>query len=106
MKLEEVRKVFEVLPLRERLIVKLAVLGGMRPGEIFGLKRCHIKRCHIGNSEVSVSQRVYRGDIDTPKTTKSARKVALPEGLRRDLDEWRLRPHLPGWITGSSLLKH
>ena len=31
---------------------------------------------------------MYRGDIDTPKTVKSVRKVALPEGLRQDLKTW------------------
>ena len=56
---------------------------------------------------MSVSQRVYRGDIDTPKTTKSARKVALPEGLRRDLGEW-LKSSPAGvdnWLFPSETLK-
>ena len=72
MTLEEVKKACKALPLRERLIVKLAVLAGMRPGEIFGLRRGHVEETHA-----SVRQRVYRGDIDTPKTVKSVRKVAL-----------------------------
>jgi integrase len=55
----------------------------MRPGEIFGLRRGH-----IGTSHARVCQRIYRGDIDTPKTEKSFRNVALPEGLRQDLAEW------------------
>lgn len=83
MTLKEVNKACNALALRERLIVKFAVLAGMRPGEIFGLRRGH-----IGEDHVSVSQRVYRGDIDTPKTVKSVRKVALPEGLRLDLKTW------------------
>ena len=83
MTLEEVKQACKALPLRERLIVKLAVLAGMRPGEIFGLRRGH-----VGESHASVCQRVYRGDIDTPKTVKSVRKVALPEGLRQDLKTW------------------
>jgi integrase len=83
MTLEEVKKACKELPLRERLIVKLAVLAGMRPGEIFGLRRGHVEETHA-----SVCQRVYRGDIDTPKTAKSVRKVALPEGLRQDLNTW------------------
>jgi integrase len=37
---------------------------------------------------IEVSQRVYRGDIDTPKTARSVLKVALPEGLRQDLKLW------------------
>jgi site-specific recombinase XerC len=38
MNVEEVRLLFLVLDVRERLIARLAVLAGMRPGEIFGLK--------------------------------------------------------------------
>ena len=58
-------------------------LAGMRPGQIFGLRRGHIAEDHV-----TVRQRVYRGDIDKPKTVKSVRKVALPEGLRVDLQMW------------------
>jgi integrase len=74
--------------LRERLIVKFAVLGGMRPGEIFALKRGG-----VGPTSAEVKERLYRGDIDTPKTEKSVRFVALSEGLSRDLELWlELRP--------------
>src|SRR5207249_10465419 len=83
MTLEEVKKACKELPLRERVIVKLAVLAGIRPGEIFALRRGH-----IGETQASISQRVYRGDIDTPKTAKSIREVALPDGLRQDLAAW------------------
>ncbi len=36
MTMEEVQICFGVLDQRERLIAKLAVIAGMRPGEIFG----------------------------------------------------------------------
>lgn len=86
--MKEVKKVCDALNLRERLIVKLAVLAGMRPGEIFGLKRGQ-----IGESSASIEQRVYRGTIDTPKTHKSKRFAALSSGLRVDMDAWlRLDP--------------
>ena len=81
--LKEVNKLFEVLELRERLIVKFAVLGGMRPGEIFALRRGGV--CA---TSAEVKERLYRGDIDTPKTEKSVRFVALSEGLSRDLEAW------------------
>jgi integrase len=38
MTVDEVRQLFQILDVRERLIAKLAVLAGMRPGEIFALK--------------------------------------------------------------------
>ena len=34
-------------------------------------------------------QRVYRGDIDTPKTAPSVRKAALSAALATDLRAWR-----------------
>ena len=42
MKGQEVVKLLSVLDLRERLIVRLAIFAGMRPGEIFGLKWFHV----------------------------------------------------------------
>jgi len=83
MKIKEVNQLFKSLGLRERLIVKFAVLGGMRPGEIFALRRGYVTTTYA-----DVSQRVYRGDLDTPKTKKSVRLAALSDGLARDLDEW------------------
>lgn len=41
---EEVLMGLAKLGLRERLIWKLAVFGGLRPGEIFGLQRRHVQR--------------------------------------------------------------
>jgi integrase len=55
----------------------------MRPGEIFALTWGRISDC------ADIRQRVYRGVIDTPKTVQSERKVALSDGLLRDLEEWR-----------------
>src|SRR3989454_590141 len=81
--IKEGNKLFEVLELRERLIVKFAVLGGMRPGEIFALRRGGVR-----STCAEVTERLYRGDIDTPKTEKSVRFVALSEGLSRDLELW------------------
>ena len=62
MNIEEVQKCFAVLEQRERLIVKFAVLAGLRPGEIFGLKWGHLSETHV-----DIRQRVYRGQIDSPK---------------------------------------
>jgi len=63
---------FEVLDLRERLIVKLAVIGGMRCSEIFGLRISRVKGDYL-----EIAERCSRRDIDTPKTAKSVRTVAL-----------------------------
>lgn len=84
MNLEEVRKCFPVVEQRERLILKFAILAGLRPGEIFGLKWSHIQGTHV-----HIKQRVYRGEIDSPKTSNSIRKAALSAGLMAEIELWR-----------------
>jgi integrase len=84
MTIKEVQICFSVLGQRERLIAKLAILAGMRPGEIFGLTWGRINATYA-----EIRQRVYRGLVDTPKTNQSFRKAALGEGLRADLELWR-----------------
>jgi integrase len=84
MSIKEVQTYFSVLEQRERLIAKLAVLAGMRPGEIFALKWGRLTATYA-----DIRQRVYRGTIDTPKTDQSVRKAALSEGLLREIEVWR-----------------
>lgn len=84
MALEEVRLLFSVLDVRERLIARLALLAGMRPGEIFGLKWQRMEADYA-----DIRQRVYRGDVDSPKSAKSVRHAALSVGLLVSIDEWR-----------------
>lgn len=99
---QEVKKLFGCLELRERLIAELAVLGGMRPGEVFALKWQD-----VGEAHVEVKRRVYKGDIDTPKTRSSRRTVALPESVMRDIAEWKnICPsvELDAWLFPSEKL--
>jgi len=84
MTFEEVRLQFSVLAVRERLIAKLGVLAGMRPGEIFGLTWVRLAAQYA-----DIRQRVYRGDVDSPKSVRSTRWAALPEGLLDSIEEWK-----------------
>ena len=84
MSIQEVQEMFAVLDERERLIAKLAVLAGMRPGEIFALTWGRMAATHA-----DIRRRVYRRKLDMPKTDNSYRKAALSEGLLRDIDAWR-----------------
>ena len=84
MNMKEVQLCFAVLGQRERLIAKLAIMAGMRPGEIFALTWGRLSATYV-----DIRQRVYRGAIDTPKTDQSIRKAALPEGLLREIEAWR-----------------
>ena len=53
---EQVQLILQVLPVREQLIVRLALFSGMRPGEIFALQWKHIADDHV-----EVVHRIYRG---------------------------------------------
>jgi len=84
MTMKEVQICFAVLGQRERLIAKLAIMAGMRPGEIFALTWGRLTSTYV-----DIRQRVYRGAIDSPKTDQSIRQAALPEGLLREIEVWR-----------------
>ncbi|MBM3740938.1 MAG: site-specific integrase [Acidobacteria bacterium] len=82
---KEVEQYIAVLDMRERVIAHLAIFAGMRPGEILGLQRKHVSSDH---ASLTVEQRVYRGDIDTPKTASSKRVVALGPATVKVLKDW------------------
>ena len=83
--------------------MKLALLAGMRLGEIFALTwgRLHDDRAEI-------VQRIYRTDIDTPKSKQPERTAALPERMRADVGAWRanaLNANADAWVFPSETLK-
>jgi integrase len=80
---EQVKTALAVLELRERLVFKLAVVAGMRPGEIFALRRSR-----LGKNTADIRERIYRGHLDTPKTQRSIRVVALAPTVHQDLESW------------------
>ncbi len=97
---KEAQQHINALPLRERVIDHLALFAGMRPGEILALQRKHVaKDC----SELSIEQRLYRGDIDDPKTALSKRTVGIPSQTASVLKEWmELVPVSPdAWLFAS-----
>jgi integrase len=96
---EEVNKCLMILDFRERLIAMLAIFAGLRPGEIFGLTVGQVKE-----TSVEIRQRVYRGKLDSPKTTKSKRNAAVGGRTRELLRQWLeflpdARPH--AWLFPS-----
>ena len=100
---EEVNLGITVLPLRERLVYKLAVIAGMRPGEIVGLKRKNIQ-----GTAADIRQRIYRGEVDTPKSAKSVRLAALADSVLEDLQQWfQEMPDVgpDGWLFPSQNFK-
>jgi integrase len=102
MTFDQVRLFLSVLPLRERVIGGLAVLAGMRPGEIFGLTRGKVEHQYA-----DIEQRVYRGEIGTPKTFRSKRWAAFGSNLKSWIREWlQLTPGTgpDGWLFASEKL--
>jgi integrase len=84
MTIQDVAAAFSALQTRERLIAKLAIIGGLRPGEIFALTWSRVAETYA-----AVEQRIYRGLLDTPKTHHSVRKAAIAAGVLSDLESWR-----------------
>lgn len=80
----QVTKLLDALDLRERLICRLAIFEGMRPGEILALQ-WH----DFGEEHFKVRRRVYRGDLDSPKTRKSTRTGGLSLAAVEELIRWR-----------------
>jgi integrase len=82
-----------------KVIVRLATWEGMRPGEILALQMGD-----LDDDSVWVRRRVYKGDIDEPKTKRSTRRVALTVGTLAMLDQWKLRllgSPAETWLFGS-----
>ena len=72
---DEVRKAEMVLELRDRLVFRLAVYEGLRPGEIVGLKVGDVRP-----DGIHIDRRIYRGTVDEPKSSRSKRVVPPTAG--------------------------
>src|SRR5436309_58929 len=79
---EEVNNYLEVFDLRERLIVRLAIYEGMRPGEILALRWKS-----VSGDMIRVEQRVYKRVLNTPKNGK-IREGAMSDGTIALLKQW------------------
>ncbi|SRR5579883_310094 len=80
---EDFARMLSALSLREQVIVRLATLSGMRPGEILALKLRDFR-----GAQLIVERRLYRFNLDVPKNTRSKRKVALSSGTKEMLEAW------------------
>jgi integrase len=90
--LEQFQQLVAVLELRDRLVVELVAIVGLRPGEAAAVRWTDI---NFREESVTVRQRVYRGKINTPKTANSSRVAALPSGVLGRLRQWRQMAEQP-----------
>ena len=72
---------------RYRLAFLTCVLTGLRAGELWALRWSDIDWNAL---QINVSQSLWRGQIQTPKSRSSFRKVDIPEQLAQELKKWRL----------------
>jgi len=79
---EEVNKYLNTFGLREKLIARLAIFEGMRPGEIFALRWKS-----VAGQVLRVEQRVYKRILNTPKNGKT-REGAISDGTGELLQQW------------------
>jgi integrase len=80
---EEVIEYLEALESRERLMARLAIFEGLRPGEILALRWGSVE-----GEVMKIRERVYEGNFDTPKSGRS-RESALSDGTMSALQIWR-----------------
>src|SRR5262249_56123432 len=72
---EQVTLLLTHLPEPVRTMVLLAVLTGLRVGEILALRWQDVD---LEKGELRVEQAIYRGCLGTPKTKNSKRTLPLP----------------------------
>ncbi|HEX4997907.1 MAG TPA: tyrosine-type recombinase/integrase [Terriglobia bacterium] len=82
----QARQLLEALPLMPRTMVGLAILTGMRRGELFALRWKHFDE---QTSCLSIAEAVYDGHFDTPKTDKSKRLLPLSPASIELLNRWK-----------------
>jgi integrase len=83
-----------------RTMVLLGLLTGMRVGEILGLRW---KDVDLIAGQLRITQTIYRGTVNTPKTKGSWRLLPLPRPVVRTL--MLVRPE-PGQGTDETLVFH
>lgn len=84
----EVARLAEVIEPRYRLVVLLAVYGSLRWGELMGLQRGDVDlELMTPTVRRSVSEVGGRLVVKGPKPRAGLRTIALPPGLREDIEE-------------------
>jgi integrase len=71
-----------------RTMVGLAILSGLRRGELFALRWKDLDDC---GRWLTVREAVYDGTFDTPKTEAGSRQIPLSDTALRLVAEWKAR---------------
>ena len=84
---EEVTKLLDASEGKARLLIELAVLTGMRRGELFGLKWKDITDGHV-----NVKRARFRKEEISPKSSHAVRKIPIGEDLKEHLQAYQGEP--------------
>jgi len=74
------------LPTLAKTLVGLALVTGLRRGELFALRWQDLDD---GDATLAVREAVYEGHFDTPKTAAGLRRIPLAPVARTWLEDWR-----------------
>jgi integrase len=94
----QIPKLLAVLKEPYRTMALVGILTGLRVGEILGLRWADVD---FGLAQLRVSQRCYRGEMDSPKTRASQRTLPLPTPC---LDALSLLKGKYGVLEGAALV--
>jgi integrase len=83
---DELQRFFAELDFRDKLICRIAVILGLRPGEIFALTW---SRYDSQNCLLTIDQSYGENQLSSPKTASSIARMAVPPSIARGLEEWR-----------------
>jgi integrase len=96
----EVETALNAVEFREKVILHLAIFPGLRPGEILALRRCDVGG---DGRSVGIERRVYRGNLDVPKSGET-RTTAVPPRAAALLLTWldaAVEPEPTAWVFAS-----
>jgi integrase len=85
---QQAAALLDELPPLGRAMVGLAILSGLRRGELFALRWRDIDEA---SRVLTVREAVYDGMFDTPKTEAGLRQIPLSEAAQGFIREWKQR---------------
>ena len=97
--LEECRTLLSVLVGRDHLIVRMFIQLGLRPEELFALRRND-----VGKEFIRIDEASTKGQIKETKTEESAVNVYVPPDLMAELNAWMKSTNGDGddWVFPAS----
>ena len=90
---QQATQLLDGLPPLGRTMAGLAMLSGLRRGELFALRWRHLDK---QGRMLIVREAVYEGSFDTPKTDAGVRQIPLSDGALKLVGDWKLRTKRTG----------